>query len=57
MQTAIKIDFHGASGSDAIAQNIEKHVAELEDMDGRLTACHVSLEPPITASEKADYST
>ena len=49
MQTQLKIDFHGASGSDALQQNIEEHVANLERMYGRMTACHVSLEPPGSA--------
>ena len=52
MQTQLKIDFHGASGSDALQQNIEKHVAGLERMYGRMTACHVSLEPPGSAQRK-----
>ena len=46
MQTQIKIDYHGASGSEALQHTIEKHVVELERMYGRLTSCHVSLEPP-----------
>lgn len=52
MQTQLKIDFHGASGSDALEQNIEKQVADLERMYGRITACHVSLEPPGGAHRK-----
>jgi ribosome-associated translation inhibitor RaiA len=52
MQTQLKIDFHGANGSETLKQNIEKHVADLERMYGRMTACHVSLEPPGSAQRK-----
>ena len=52
MQTELKIDFRGASGSDALRQNIENHVADLERLYGRMTACHVSVEPPGSAQRK-----
>jgi cold shock CspA family protein len=46
MQTKFKIDSHGAVLSEALQYKIADHVADLERMYGRLTACHVSLEPP-----------
>lgn len=46
MQTQLKIDFHGAEPPEALTRMIEEHVEALEHMYGRLTACHVSVEPP-----------
>ena len=46
MQTQLKVDFHGAAPGKALQDKIVEHVDSLERMFGRLTACHVSLEPP-----------
>jgi cold shock CspA family protein len=46
MQTQLKVDFHGAATSKALQDKIVEHVDDLERLFGRLTACHVSLEPP-----------
>ena len=46
METPLKIDFHGAKSNEALQDHIVEHVAALERLYGRLTACHVGLEPP-----------
>jgi cold shock CspA family protein/ribosome-associated translation inhibitor RaiA len=46
METALKIDFHGAEPSEALQNSIVEHVAALERFFGRLTACHVALRAP-----------
>jgi cold shock CspA family protein len=46
MQTMLKIDFHGAKPSEVLQQRIGEHVEALERLYGRMTACHVSVEPP-----------
>ena len=46
MQTPVEIDFQGMSGTPEVHASIEKHVAELEQRYGRVTACRVVLEGP-----------
>ena len=46
MQTPVEIDFQGMSGTPEIHASIEKHVAELEQRYGRVTACRVVLKGP-----------
>lgn len=46
MQTPVQIDFQGIDVSPTIRESIEKHVAELEQRCGRVTACRVVLKGP-----------
>ena len=46
MQTPIEIDFQGMDAKPAIRTAITKHVAELEQRFGRVTACRVVLKAP-----------
>jgi cold shock CspA family protein/ribosome-associated translation inhibitor RaiA len=46
MQTPLRIDFHGAETSEALERAITEHVARLEAVFGRLTACHVTVRAP-----------
>jgi cold shock CspA family protein len=46
MQTPAKIDFHGMVGSPQIRAAITKHLAQLEQRFGRLTACRVVVKGP-----------
>jgi cold shock CspA family protein len=46
METPLKIDFHGAERSEAIAQKTAEFVDGLERIYGRMTACHVGIEAP-----------
>ena len=46
MQTPFEIDFQGESGTPQVRASIEKHVAELEQKFGRVTACRVVLKSP-----------
>jgi cold shock CspA family protein len=46
MQTAPEIDFQGITGTPRIQAAIEKHIAELEQRWGRVTACRVVLKGP-----------
>src|SRR6476469_10740959 len=46
MQTPVEIDFQGMSGTPEVHASIEKHVAELEQLYGRVTACRVVLKGP-----------
>ena len=46
MQTPVEIDFQGMSGTPEVHASIEKHVAELEQWYGRVTACRVVLKGP-----------
>jgi cold shock CspA family protein len=44
MQTPPEIEFQGMTGTPEIQDTIEKHVAELEQRWGRITACRVVLK-------------
>jgi cold shock CspA family protein len=46
MQTPVQIDFQGIEGQVTARASIEKHVAELEQRFGRVTACRVVLKGP-----------
>jgi cold shock CspA family protein len=46
MQTPPEIEFQGMAGSAQIENVIEKHIAELEQRWGRITACRVVLKGP-----------
>jgi ribosome-associated translation inhibitor RaiA len=46
MQTPVKIDIQGMHGNPEIRTTIAKHVAELEERYGRVTACRVVLKGP-----------
>ncbi len=46
MQTPPEIQFQGMTGTPQIQDVIEKHVAELEQRWGRVTACRVVLKGP-----------
>ena len=46
MQTPVEIDFQGMNARLDIQAAIIKHVAELEQRSGRVTACRVVLKGP-----------
>jgi len=46
MQTPIEIDFQGMNARPDVRTAITKHVAELEQRCGRVTACRVVLKAP-----------
>ncbi|MGA8227131.1 MAG: HPF/RaiA family ribosome-associated protein, partial [Xanthobacteraceae bacterium] len=46
MQTVPEIDFQGMPGTPRIQAAIEKHISELEQRWGRVTACRVVLKGP-----------
>jgi len=46
MQTPPEIEFQGMAGTPQIEQAIAKHVAQLEQRWGRITACRVVLKAP-----------
>jgi len=46
MQTPIEIDFQGMAAKSDIRAVITKHVAELEQRFGRVTACRIVLKSP-----------
>ena len=46
MQTPVEIDFQGIGKRPDIRGSIKKHVAELEQRFGRVTACRVVLKGP-----------
>jgi cold shock CspA family protein len=46
MQTAPEIEFQGMRGTPQIQAAVERHVAELEQRWGRVTACRVVLKGP-----------
>jgi cold shock CspA family protein len=46
MQTPVQIDFQDMQGTPEVRASIEKHVADLEQRYGRVTACRVVLKGP-----------
>jgi ribosome-associated translation inhibitor RaiA len=46
MQTPVQIDFQGMEATEQTRAIISRHVAELEDHYGRVTACRVVLKGP-----------
>jgi ribosome-associated translation inhibitor RaiA len=46
METPLKISFQGGDTSEALSQLITRHVETLEQLYGRMTACHVVVKIP-----------
>ncbi len=46
METPLKISFQGGDTSEALSQLITGHVGTLEQLHGRMTACHVVVKIP-----------
>ena len=46
METRLKISFQGGDTSDALREMVTTHVDALEQLHGRLTACHVVIKVP-----------
>lgn len=46
MQTPVQIDYQGMTSRPDVQETIERHVAELEQRFGRVTACRVVLKAP-----------
>jgi ribosome-associated translation inhibitor RaiA len=46
METPLRISFQGSDPSDALRRMIVEHVDSLEQLYGRLTACHVVIQVP-----------
>jgi ribosome-associated translation inhibitor RaiA len=46
METSLKISFQGGDTSDALRGMVVEHVEALEQLHGRLTACHVVIRVP-----------
>lgn len=46
MQTQPEIDFHGIKATPAVESAIGKHIAQLEQRWGRITACRVLVKAP-----------
>ena len=46
MESPLKISFQGGDTSEALRQMIVDHVDALEQLHGRLTACHVVIRVP-----------
>jgi len=46
MQTPPEIQFQGITGTPQIHEAIDRHIAQLEDRWGRVTACRVVLKSP-----------
>jgi len=46
MQTPVEVDFQNLSATPEIRRAIDKHVAELEDRYGRVTACRIVVKGP-----------
>jgi ribosome-associated translation inhibitor RaiA len=46
MQTPVQIEFQGIDVNPVARDRIEKHVAQLEERFGRVTACRVVLKGP-----------
>ena len=46
METPLRISFQGSDPSDALRRMIVEHIDGLEQLYGRLTACHVVIQVP-----------
>jgi ribosome-associated translation inhibitor RaiA len=46
MKSPLRVSFQGGDTSDALRQTIIEHVEGLEQLHGRLTACHVTVKVP-----------
>jgi ribosome-associated translation inhibitor RaiA len=56
METPLKISFQGGDNSDALRQMITEHVDALEQLHGRLTACHVTIKIPDKHHRSGQFS-
>ncbi len=46
METQPEIQFQGLTATPAVRDAINRHVAELEQISGRITACRVAVKAP-----------
>jgi cold shock CspA family protein/ribosome-associated translation inhibitor RaiA len=46
METPVQIDFHGMETSDMVRALVDRHIEQLEERTGRITACRVSVRGP-----------
>jgi ribosome-associated translation inhibitor RaiA len=46
METQPEIQFQGLTATSAVRDAINRHVAELEQISGRITACRVAVKAP-----------
>ena len=46
METQPEIQFQGLTATPAIREAIDRHVAELDQRYGRITACRVAVKAP-----------
>jgi ribosome-associated translation inhibitor RaiA len=46
METPVQISFQGMKPTDEVREAIEAQVAELDQLHGRITSCHVSVTAP-----------
>ena len=56
MESPLRISFQGGDTSDALRQMIVEHVDALEQLHGRLTACHVTVKVPDKHHRIGHYS-
>ncbi len=55
METQPEIQFLGLTPTPAIREAIDRHVAELDQLYGRITACRVAVKAPVSITRRADY--
>jgi len=55
MQTDVQITFRDMEPSDAVAARIRERVAKLEQLDRRITACHVRVEAAKRRQKATEY--
>ena len=46
METPVQVDFQGMKATEQVRDAINKHVSELEERFGRVTACRVAVRAP-----------
>ncbi len=46
MESPLRVSFQGGDSNDLLRQTIVEHVDSLEQLHGRLTACHVTIKVP-----------
>lgn len=56
MKSPLRVSFQGGDTSDALRRTIEEHVDALEQLHGRLTACHVTIKVPDKHHRSGSYS-
>jgi ribosome-associated translation inhibitor RaiA len=54
MKTHVELAFKGMKASAAVRQDVEKHLANLEKLYGRIISCHVTLQAPGKHHESGD---